>query len=246
MKKSLIAILALSFAVKAYAQPEKPIQYYTDSDVKNSIFSVSVRYSAYGVNRRISDVDANPNLSVRVNQVFPSKTGFGMTSGVIVDAKLTGSLRLGVGAEYANFNYGWENAPIWDRFNINPGDTLFIPVKIQQTSIQFPIRVGFVVDMNDAWALEVWPSVRYNKVLKYVETGTIYGGEVEEDLTDKAAKNTWMVGLAVGGSFYINDWMRAFLHLDAQYTLDPFYQADNHPREMVYAIGGATGLRFHL
>lgn len=241
--KNYLALLAFGLcllSVKAEAQPGDPV-YYTDSDVEKRYASFGVHYDPMFTHRRLfalSNADANAGLE---KDDFPADGGYGYNWGGYIDININGNLKLGVGAgqtaiAYRLGNYAYANGT----------DTTSVDLAINGSYSTFPLRIGFTTHMNDAWDLEIWVPIAYNKLTSYTESTTLNGVAINNDRTDEARKDLFSVAIMVGGAFYFTDDFAITAHAQFRYFTASMIDKPERPTETPYGAGLSLGLRYSL
>lgn len=240
MKNSTLTLFALLLSVIAFGQRGNtdPI-YFTDSDVEKRYISFGIHGDPLYTQRRIFSLNSSGLNSGVTRDDFPATGGFGYSYGATVDFRLNTNIRLGAGIGQTMINYRLDDYS----YALN-GDTALVGLNTSTLYNTFPLRVGFVTNMNSAWSLEIWIPVAYNTLSKYEESTTFNGLAINEDLTEEANSTMWSAGIQVGGAFHITDQWSITGTAQFRYFTTQIIDKPNRPRETPYGTGISLGIRF--
>lgn len=237
---ALLCIALAAFSTEAIAQKNTDPVYYTDSDVEHNYVSFGIHYDPLYSGRRLfalNNADANAGLD---REDFPATGGYGYNWGGYMDFNINSSLRLGVGAGRTTMAYRLDDYPYID----GNGDTSNVGLNVGGLYNSFPLRIGFATPMNDAWDLEIWIPIAYNRLSTYTESTSLNGSMIENDLTDQARKEVWSVAILVGGAFYFTDNWAITAHAQFRYFTAPMIDKPDRPTETPYGAGVSLGIRY--
>ncbi len=242
MKNNWILSVLLAFApLFVVAQPEDEPVYYTDSEVETQYVSFGVHFDPMFTQRRLFSLNNAGVNNGLTEDDFPATGGFGYNWGAYANFNINSNLRLGIGAGQTTINYRLDEY----EYILN-NDTSSVGLNINARYNTIPLRIGFTTAMNDAWDLEIWIPVAYNRLVSYSESATVQGMEINEDLTDEASWDMWSVAIQVGGAFYFTDNWAVTTHAQFRYFTTQIIDKPNRPVETPYGVGLSVGLRYSL
>ncbi len=242
MKRFLGLLLLASTAV--YAQPEKKkkdIIYYEDSDVKDSRFSIALNLNPNFVNRRLIN-DETPEEGGLILKNTDAKGAFALNYDFDIFYRIGSSLDIGLGFGYSNGSYSYDGA----KFYLNRPDTVTANVETDIAMYTLPIKLNFNTTMSDVFDLEVIPTVQLNFMQKYESNFSPLNGmpSFKADLSEEQKSLTFTVGIALGGTFHLNDNLGLITRLNINYMLSPLIEQDEFPRETLIDFGLNLGLKY--
>ncbi len=240
MRKIVILLLLLSGTV-IFGQKNGDIDYYTDSEVTRSRFSLALILNPNYTDRRL------------INDEVPSGGGFDLPN-----ENADGSIRLnynldlfyaigsafdiGIGFGYATASYSIDNVTFYQ----DRPDTLQTDLKVGVSMFTVPIKFNFNTTMTDVFDLEVVPVVELVFVNDYEERFSPLnnGSDITLNFGSSARSINYMVGLGLGGTFRIADKWGLIVRGNAKYMLNSIIELDNFPRETLYSFGMDLGLKY--
>ncbi len=237
----IFSIVVLFSSLAAIAQPDDEPVYYTDSEVETRYVSFGLHFDPLFTQRRLFSLNNAGVNNGLTEDDFPATGGFGYNWGGYVNFNINSNLRLGIGAGQTAINYRLDNYEY-----VMNGDTSAVGLNVAAQYNTFPLRIGFTTAMNDAWDLEIWIPVAYNRLSSYRESTTFQGMDIEEDLTDQASRDMWSVAIQVGGAFYFTDNWAVTASAQFKYFTTQIIEKPNRPVETPYGVGLSLGLRYSL
>lgn len=242
MKNFKLTLFALFLGTAAFAQPGNgntgPV-YFTDSEVDKNYVSFGIHGDPLFTQRRIFSLNSSGLNSGVTRDDFPATGGFGYNYGATADFRINSNIRLGIGVGQTAINYRLDDY----EYALN-GDTALVGLNTSTLYNSFPLRVGFVTNMNSAWSLEIWIPVSYNTLVSYEESTVFNGQDIMENLTEDANPNMWSAGIQVGGAFHITDQWSITGTAQFRYFTTQIIDKPNRPRETPYGTGISLGVRF--
>jgi hypothetical protein len=244
MKKRILLLVLLGMSLGAFAQKKKgDIDYYTDSNVKTSRFSIDALLFPGYTDRRLinSEVPAGGGLDL-VNE---NATGaFSLNYQLDFIYSVGSALDLSLGIGYMSADYSFDNALFYE----NRNDSIRVNGKAAVGLYTVPFKLNFNTAMSDAFELEVVPSVELAFVNTYTTTYTPVNGMAPFAVDYKARTNdiNYLVGISLGGMFNLTENWGLIVRGNIKYMLNPLIEEDNYPREVLYAFGLSTGLRYRF
>ncbi|MDX5327144.1 MAG: hypothetical protein LPK80_12880 [Bacteroidota bacterium] len=253
MKRTFL-ILGIFISISTFAQREEKIEYYTDSDVRNQIFSIGVRYDPYFTSRTLLTGSVLPSQEYYF--LNSSTTGrFGNAYGIDLFFRLNERLDLGVGFERSTGGYTWDFIKILQTTG-TISDTVDgdFAVDVDVSYLSIPFRFNFSTQMNDLWALEVAPvfEVNFLEKLNYDlrDSRNIFTPEQRDsigfgDQKENARQVNYTIGVEVGGRYFITENLSLHMMGILRYMLQPLTE-NFGPRETLLRYGGSFGLRYRF
>ncbi len=237
--KKYITLVALFFSAVAYAQPDD-VEYYTDSRVKNSRWSLALDLYPNYTDRRLinNEVPAGGGYDLENDEATGS---FQLNYGVDVFYALGSAFDIGLGFGYAQGRYTVENAAFYqDRV-----DTAFGDVETEVSMLSIPLKLNFNTAITEILDLEVVPTVELNLVNRYEQRfSPVNEADFTRDLSDNVQSTNWSVGIALGGTFNISDDWGIIVRGNIKYMLNPLIEINDYPRETLISYGLVTGLKY--
>lgn len=244
MKKGLLVFVMLAVALSASAQKKKgDIDYYSDSNVKTSKFSIAALLLPGYTDRRLinGEVPSGGGLDL-VNE---NATGsFSMNYQLDVIYSVGSALDLSLGFGYMSTSYEFDNALFYE----DRPDSIRVNGSAAVGLYTVPFKLNFNTSISDVFELEVVPSVELGFVNAYNITYTPTNGmdSFVVDYTKRANNINYLVGISLGGMFNLTENWGLIVRGNIKYMLNPLLEEPNYPREVLYSFGINTGLRYRF
>ncbi len=244
MKKQMIALVLLGCCTLGYGQKDKrDIDYYSDSEVKESRFSIAALLLPNYTDRRLinDEVPSGGGLDL-VNE--DAMGSFALNYHLDLIYSVGSALDLSIGFGYMSTTYSFENAAYY--FNRN--DTLTVNASTDVGLYTVPFKLNFNTSISDAFDLEVVPSVELAFINAYQTTyDPQNGGESFTVVYDERTNNiNYLVGISLGGTFNLTENWGLIFRGNIKYMLNSLIEESNFPRETLYSFGINTGLRYRF
>ena len=240
MLKKIILFQLLIFSITAIAQKDDDIEYYTDSRVKNSRFSIVLL--------------GNPNYTDRrlINDEIPAGGGFDLVDenakgsfqfnyNLDVFFSIGSALDIGVGFGRAAADYSVQDLSYYE----NRTDTALSDLDVSVSMFTIPFKFNFNTSVTDILDLEVVPTIELNFLDKYEQTFRPQGeASFMRDLTDQVQGLNYSVGIDLGGTFCLDENWGIVVRGNIKYMLNPMIEMEDFPRETLYSYGANIGLKY--
>lgn len=263
----LIIIFTLGLSVYAYGQKENTIEYFTDSDIRDTRFSIAGIYAPSFSSRRLAlyepQIDGNEIYSLNSN------VASGVLShryGIISYYELTAIFHLGIGFVTDQGGFITNGFEVFNQnAAVQPSSIGSYAARTDIYAISIPLQMIFHTQMTDSWALQVIPSydlIFYQKIYRnwIGENAPIQGVDFQDDdvagvlgtmyqrgSTTKYHKGTnGTIGFALGNEFTIIDNLVFIARGEFRLAALPINKLDVGLSEVPYSIGGAFGFRYYL
>ena len=226
----------------AHAQKDKDqVEYFTDSQVKNSRFALALTFNPNYTARRIigDDIDRGGGLDLKNEDATGA---FQLNYNVGFFFELGSALDIGIGVGRAFGEYEVDNAKIYTA----DIDTTLSHIKTSVSMWTVPLKFSFNTRITDILELEVMPVVEFSFVDKYDQAVTPVDGSAPFILNreDETRNLNTAVGLGLGGTYIITENWGIFLRGNVKYMLNPIIEKVNYPRESLYSFGADVGIKY--
>jgi hypothetical protein len=267
MMNKLIIILALGLSGFAYGQTEDTIEYFTDSDISDTRFSIAGIYAPSFSSRRLAlyepQTDGN-EIYALTNE--DAKGVYGQRYGIITYYELRDIFHLGIGFITDQSGYVTNGFEVFNQnAAVQPSSMGSYAARTDIQAITVPIQVIFHTQMTDSWALQVIPSYDltfYQKIDRnwIGEDAPIQGVDFQGDdvvgalglmyqrgSTTKYHKGfNGTIGFALGNEFTIANNLVFIAKGEFRLAALPINKLDVGLSEVPYSVGGAFGFRYYL
>lgn len=244
MKKlQVLAIALLSSFMLSAQKGKKDIDYYSDSNVKVSKFSLAALLLPNYTDRRL--INDEVPTGGGLNLLNENATGaYGLNYQLDIIYSVGSALDLSLGFGYMSTSFSFDNAAYYQDRN----DTIQVNGTTDVGLYTIPFKLNFNTAISDAFELEVVPSVEFGFVNGYktTYTPTSGGDKFAVDYLNRANNINYLVGISLGGMFNLTENWGLIVRGNIKYMLNPLIEADNYPREVLYAFGLNTGLRYRF
>ena len=243
MKNYIIVLLSLFLGFEALSQKKDPnIEFYTDSDIKRSAFSVALNGSPYFTNRRLVRDTVNvPGQTGGTDNTerYATRGRFGYSFGGDVIYSVSNSLEIWLGAEYSTTGYSGDSLVLGNEKYSGEGSLAFFNI---------PIQFAFRGNITEVFDLEFIPRVSLNFLQRFDETRFVEGGEdILYDWAPDSRSMNYTVGIALSGNFYVSDNMSIFARAFFNYILYPLKEDESRfLRTTYFSTGLTTGIRYYF
>lgn len=259
----LAALLLVSGTLSAQTtSTEEPIEYFTDSDINDTRFSIAATYAPAFASRRLALYEPTTDGSELFSMLNESAGGaLGQRYGLMGYYELRGMFHVGIGFMTERSGFITREFAVFDQNAIVLDTIGTFNAKTSYSSLNIPIQIIFHTQMTDVWALQVVPSYDlnfYNRIDRlwvgdnlpaYTEdavTGTL-GTMYERGTETKYHKGfNGTIGFALGNEFTIANNLALTLRGEFRLGLLPINSADANLSEVPYAVGISTGFRYYL
>ncbi|HBF19379.1 MAG: hypothetical protein CMI36_14050 [Owenweeksia sp.] len=225
----------------AFAQPgDDDVEYYTDSRVKHSRWSIAANLYPNYTDRRL------------INNEVPSGGGFNLPNedaqgafqlnyGLDFFYSIGSAFDVGIGIGRAAGNFSVDNVMLYQ----GRTDTTLAKMEVGVSMYTVPLKLNFNTAITDILDLEVVPTVELNFVDKYDQTFTPRNeNSFTNNLKDRTQSTNWSVGIGLGGTFNVTEEWGVIVRGNIKYMLNPLIEADNFPRETLISYGAVVGLKY--
>lgn len=244
MRKYLIIIALVGFFSEAFAQKKDPkIEFYTDSDIKRSSWSIAANGAPYFTNRRLMRETVNmPGMTDgnnEDNERFKTRGVLGYSFGGDLIYSLNKSLDLWIGLEYSTTGYKGDSLVLDGELYSGEGSLAFLNI---------PIQFAFRGNITEVFDLEFIPRVSLNFLQAFNETRFVDGGDnIIYDWRDDSRNMNYTIGIALSGNFYISDNASIFARAFFNYVLYPLKEDESRFLRTTYFNAGLmTGIRYYF
>jgi hypothetical protein len=263
MKTALRLFLVVGlFPVALMAQKTDPIEYYTDSDINDTKFSLAASYAPSFSGRRLAlytPVQDGTELFALTNEdgggVLGQRYGFSLFY------ELRSMFHIGIGWSQEHSGYLTRGFAVFDQNAIFQDTIGTYTAKTSYNAINIPIQIVFHTQMTDVWALQVIPS--YDLTFYSGIQREWIGDEVPNfpadaatgvlgSLYERGTEVKYMtgfngsIGFAIGNEFTIANNLALTVRGEFRYGLLPINKEDIGLREVPYGVGAAVGFRYYL
>ncbi len=246
MMRKIFTLSLVLFGLGLMAQPDDDeIVYYTDSKVNNSRFNLALNLNPYYSDMRLINNDASNSLFNTYSQEFDAKGSFVFDYGLDLFYEIGSSFHIGVGIARAHGAYTWQDV-VLDTLSPN----LRADNEVEISMISIPIKVNFTTRISETFSLEVVPMVELNFLDKYdgrISYNGASGAPADSsfNLNDDLQDLNWSVGIALGGTYWINNEFGIFVRGSVRYLLNDMVRPEGYtwPRETLLNFGLNTGLK---
>ena len=239
--KLALALLCLLPAFTLQAQKKDDIEYYTDSRVKRSDFSLALSLNPTYTDRRL--IGEDNTLSGGVNQGDEADGSFQFNYGLDLYYRLSSTFDIGIGLGRATAAYEVTNVS----YSRNRPDTVLTNQNVDVSMFTVPFRLNFNTKLTEIFSLEIVPMVELNILDKYKSDFEPLDPAVEEfsvDFSDNLRSINYSAGIGLGGRFYIGEKWDLFIRGNLKYMINDMVQLENYPRETLYSFGSNVGLKY--
>jgi len=265
MRLSKLWMAVALFSGTLQAQTDEPIEYYTDSKVQDTKFSIAASYAPSFASRRLALyeplTDGTQDFAL-LNE--GAKGTLGQRYGIMAFYELRSMFHVGVGFMTEQSGFVTKELAVFDQ-RILPGfgiDTIGVfNAKTSYSAVNIPIQIIFHTQINDVWALQVVPSYDltfYNAIerswigdgLPDYSIDAVEGvlGSMYERGTDiryhKGFNGT--IGFALGNEFIVANNLALTLRGEFRLGFLPINKEDAGLSEVPYSVGAAVGFRYYL
>lgn len=255
--------LALHVAFSAQAQTEDPIEYFTDSRISDTKFSLAAIYAPSFASRRLvlyEPVADGTELFAMLNNNAGGV--FAQRYGMMAYYELRGMFHVGVGFTTQKSGFISKEFAVFDQNAIFQDTIGVFNAKTSYSALNVPIQIIFHTQITDIWALQVIPSYDltfYNMIdrswvgegLPNYSTDAVEG--VLGTMYQRGATSTQYhkgfngsIGFALGNEFTVADNLALTLRAEFRLGLLPINAADVALSEVPYGVGGSVGFRYYL
>lgn len=256
---------ALLLGGTLHAQTEEPIEYFTDSKVQDTKFSLAASYAPSYASRRLALYEPLNDGTEDFALLSESAGGaLGQRYGIMAYYELREMFHFGIGFMTEQSGFVTKELAVFDQ-RILPGfglDTIGVfNAKTSYSAVNIPIQIIFHTQITDVWALQVVPSYDltfYNTIERSwmgddvpdYSTDAVVGvlGSMYERGTDvryhKGFNGT--IGFALGNEFTVANNLALTLRGEFRLGFLPINKEDAGLSEVPYGVGGAVGFRYYL
>lgn len=263
----LTIIFMLGLSVCAYGQTENTIEYFTDSDISDTRFSIAGIYAPSFSSRRLALYEPQTDGT----QIYTLKSNdasgvLGYRYGIIGYYELTAIFHLGIGLVTDQSGFITNGFEVFNQnAAVQPSSIGYYAARTDIHAINLPFQMIFNTQMTDSWALQVIPSydlIFYQKIFRnwVGEDVPIQGVDFQDDdvagalgtmyqrgSTTKYHKGTnGAIGFALGSEFTISNNLVCIARGEFRLAALPINKLDIGLSEVPYSIGGAFGFRYYL
>ena len=242
--------LVLQVAFSAQAQTEDPIEYFTDSKISDTKFSLAALYAPAYASRRLAlyePVADGNELFAMLNEGAGGV--YGQRYGMMAYYELRGMFHVGVGFTTQKSGFISKDFAVFDQNAIFQDTIGVFNAKTSYSALNIPIQFIFHTQITDLWALQVIPSYDltfYNMINRsWVGEGTMYDRGSEESIQYHKGFNG-CIGFALGNEFNVSNNLVLSLRAEFRLGLLPINSADVALSEVPYGVGGSVGFRYYL
>lgn len=243
----LICLALTAFSAKA--QPDDDVDFFTDSDVKQSILGI--------------DIYATPNITssnlLEENRAFlfgdytyqssENTGGFGLNYGLglVIAPNRTLDFRLGI--QYGVYRFGYDLVEVFDSNDelLTTGTS-----SIEVTFIDVPVKMAFHQPLGDNWEVEYGIGLEFNFLRDYTNTIQLeensFFNELDQtqDYTDSANANNLTISLQLGINYQITSNVHLIFTPNFRYVFRSLVPNGSQNQEAFYTLGAISGLRFRF
>ncbi|MEJ6821259.1 MAG: hypothetical protein QNK59_02010 [Flavobacteriales bacterium] len=256
--------LVLQVAFSAQAQTEDPIEYFTDSKISDTKFSLAAVYAPAYASRRLAlyePVADGNELFAMLNEGAGGV--YGQRYGMMAYYELRGMFHVGIGFTTQKSGFISKDFAVFDQNAIFQDTIGVFNAKTSYSALNIPIQFIFHTQITDLWALQVIPSYDltfYNMIDRsWVGEGvpdystdaatgvlgTMYDRGSEESIQYHKGFNG-CIGFALGNEFTVSNNLVLSLRAEFRLGLLPINSSDVALSEVPYGVGGSVGFRYYL
>ncbi len=243
MRKYLFILFIFASGNEIFSQIKDPkIEFYTDSDIKRSSWSMAAHGSPYFTNRRL--VRETVNVPGQTggednNDRFATQGRFGYSFGGDLIYSVSNSLDIWLGVEYATTGYRGDSLVLGNEKYSGEGNLAFLNI---------PIQFSFRGNITEVFDLEFIPRVSLNFLQRFDETRFVEGGEdINYNWVPDSRSINYTVGIALSGNFHVSDNMSIFARAFFNYILYPLKEDESRfLRTTYFSTGLCTGVRYYF
>lgn len=241
MFRKILVLGTVLSSITMYAQRDKDdVEYYTDSRVKQSRFSIALMGSPNYTDRRL------------INDEIPAGGGFDLTDenakgafqfnyNLDVFFSIGSALDIGLGFGRATADYNVQDVSYYE----GRTDTVLSDVDVNVGMYTLPLKLNFNTSVTDILDLEVVPMVELNFVDRYRQDFHPEGeASFTRDLSDEVQSLNYSVGISLGGTFHLDENWGIIVRGNIKYMLNPLIEKPNFPRETLYSYGANVGIKY--
>ncbi|MDC1022048.1 hypothetical protein OAQ85_01285 [Schleiferiaceae bacterium] len=267
MMNKLIIILTLGLSGFAYGQTEDTIEYFTDSDISDTRFSIAGIYAPSFSSRRLALYE--PQTDGNEIYALNSEDATGVLSqryGIIAYYELRNIFHLGIGFITDQSGYVTDGFEVFNQnAAVQPSSIGSYAARTDIQAITVPVQIIFHTQMTDSWALQVIPSYDLTFYQKIDRTwigddALIQGLDFQNDDVTGALGTMYQrgssikyhkgfngtIGFALGNEFTIANNLVLTARGEFRLAALPINKEDIGLSEVPYSLGGAVGFRYYL
>ena len=255
--------LVLQVAFSAQAQTEDPIEYFTDSKISDTRFSLAAIYAPSFASRRLAlyePVADGNELFALLNE--DAGGVFAQRYGMMAYYELRGMFHVGIGFTTQKSGFISKDFAVFDQNAIFQDTVGVFNAKTSYSALNIPIQFIFHTQITDLWALQVIPSYDltfYNMIdrswvgegVPNYSTDAVVG--VLGTMYERGSASTQYhkgfngcIGFALGNEFTVSNDLVLSLRAEFRLGLLPINSADAALSEVPYGVGGSVGFRYYL
>jgi len=239
-------LLLVGIAPSAYGQKKEKdkIEYFTDSQIKRSRFSIALNAQPAFINRRIINNEFNGGGGVDLGD-DDAQGAFKFNYGVDFFYKLSSSFAIGLGYGFMQAEYDIDEL----LFSFERPDTLRASQNVNITTHNIPLKINFSTQLTDIFWLEIVPNLELNFMTRYESEFRPKDGSLpsfSENFDGRTNEVNASAGIGLGGKFYVSERWDFFIRADLKYMLNELLLIEGFPRESLVGYGSTLGFRYNF